>query len=142
MRFLLLLLISFSALAAPSETDCRYYLEVEKHFKCGPRGYLLNFGHRLCEKYLRSEPHARPAVQTWFPKVRYCLQDFIAHGSFTNCSDLKEQALESHIGCYVSTGFCELSGKDERQLLRMTSGDLFRPSVLLLALRIKPECDR
>ena len=140
MKFLILFFLSFSVLAGPSETDCKYYLEIENSYKCGPRGYLLNFGHRLCEKYLRGEPHSRPAVQEWFPKVRYCLQDFISRGTFFDCADLRKQALDSHVGCYKTTGFCELSGKDERQILRMTSGDLFRPSVLSLAIRVKSEC--
>ena len=141
MKFLLLILISLNAFAGPSETDCRFYLEVEESFKCGPRGYLLNFGHRLCEKYLRAEPHARSAVQLWFPKVRFCLQDFISTGTFLNCDDLRKQALDSHVGCYKSTGFCELSGKDERQILRMTGGDVFRPSVLSLAFKVKSACE-
>lgn len=140
MKYLFLLLLSFTAIAGPSETDCHYYLEVEESYKCGPRGYPLNFGHRLCEKYLRAEPEARTGVQLWFPKVRFCLQDFIAGGSFLDCQDLRRQAINSHVDCYKKTGFCELSSKDERQIIRMTAAELFRPSVLSLALRVKSEC--
>jgi len=142
MNLLLLLLFSAFTYAGPSETDCHYYLEVEQNFKCGLRGYPLNFGHRLCEKYLRLEPEARDAVQLWFPKVRFCLQEYLEvnSGSFLDCKDLREKALDSHVGCYAQTGFCELSAKDERQILRMTGIDLLRPSVLSLALKVRSAC--
>ncbi len=142
MKLLFLLLLSSLAYAGPSETDCNYYQEVEESYKCGHRGYPLNLGHRLCEKYLRAEPHARPRVKAWFPKVRFCLQNFIEenNGFFRDCDDLRQRSVDAHVDCYRETGFCELSARDERQILRITSLDLFRPSIVSLAFRVKASC--
>src|SRR5690349_12841923 len=123
MRFLVLVaLLSSVAFAGPSETDCQYYQEIENAHQCGPRGYAMNFGYRLCEKYLKAQPRTTENVQAWFPKVRLCLQQYLeeTNGLFTTCKDLKSRALESHLACYLSTGFCELNKHDRRQILRIT----------------------
>lgn len=144
MKLFFLILFSVSAFAGPSSSDCNYYREVESTYKCGPKGYPLDFGFRLCEKYLKAQPNTRPNVKTWFPKVRFCLQDFIAknHGSFRDCDDLKTRALDSHLNCYKDTGFCGLSLVDESQILRITAFDIFRPSIMSLSLRVQSVCNK
>lgn len=141
--FLCLCLISLSSSwAAPSRKNCHYYKQVEKEYRCGPEGYPLMFGHRLCFKYLQTEKKLSKDIQKWFPKIRYCLQNFIEkqHGAIRDCQDLKRQALDSHIGCYKRTGFCELSFQDRLSILQVTSSDLLNMDVVGLSMRVTAEC--
>lgn len=139
---LFLILVSSTVFAGPSATDCIYYLQAEQEYKCGQHGYLMDFGFRLCQRYLKEQPNTRPNVQTWFPKVRYCLQDYIEknRGTFRDCHDLKKRALDSHVGCYLETGFCDLRFEDDAQILQITSFDLFRPSIISLSLKVRSAC--
>lgn len=130
--------------AGPSRTDCGYYKQIEEEYKCGPKGYPLKFGYPLCQKYLKSEPNLSKNLKKWFPKVRHCLQDYIErkHGSIRDCQDLKVKALNSHIGCYKQTGFCELYFSDRLSILNVTSTDIFNGDVVSLAMKVTAECDQ
>jgi hypothetical protein len=128
--------------ARPSKRDCNYYLQVEKEYKCGAEGYPLKFGNRLCRKYLAAESQMPPAVKTWFPKIRFCLQNYIERqrGSIRDCNDLHRKAIDSHVGCYVATGFCNLGIYDQAEILRVTSTDLLNPEIVSLSFRVKAAC--
>jgi hypothetical protein len=145
MKYTLLLVLTLLPLlshAGPSRNNCNYYLDVERAYKCGAEGYPLKFGNRLCRKYLAAQSDMPARVQTWFPKIRYCLQNFIEkqHGSIRDCSDLHRKAIDSHIGCYVATGFCNLSLIDQASILKVTSTDLFNPDIVALSFRVKAAC--
>lgn len=126
----------------PSRTSCEYYQNLEEIHQCGPKGYPLRFGLRLCEKYLRAEPKASPGIQAWFPEVRLCLQEALEEQreEITDCEDLKKRALDSHIPCYVSTGFCELGFGKKLELLKITSGDILKLDIRRLMKRINRAC--
>lgn len=143
MKFLLLTLLSSSVFAArPSSKSCDFYKTVEASYRCGTSGYPLQFGYRLCEKYRKAEPSMSKAVKRWFPKVRFCLQDYIArnHGSFRSCSDLHQRAIDSHIGCYLKTGFCDLSWGDSVQILKVTSTDILNTDIIALSAKVNYAC--
>ncbi len=139
---LLLAFFTLSAIAVPSRNDCNYYLDVERDFKCGFKGYPLKFGYRLCEKYLEAQPGMTRAVQRWFPKIRYCLQNYLEteRASIRDCKDLHRKAINSHINCYVQTGFCDLSVLDQAQIVQVTAFDILNPDVMGLSLRVKAAC--
>lgn len=126
----------------PSRSSCNYYYEVEREYKCGKDGYALKFGRRLCQRYLDVQSEMPQRVQNWFPKIRYCLQKFIEdqRGSIRGCSDLHRKAIDSHIGCYLSTGFCNLSVTDQASILRVTGADIFHPDVIGLSVRVQAAC--
>ncbi len=140
--FLIALLPTLSHASKPSRSSCNYYLTVENDYNCGFNGYPLKFGYRLCQKYLKAEPNMTRNVQKWFPKIRHCLQDYIAdgRGSFRTCDDLHKRAINSHIGCYVKTGFCSLGIMDQADILAATSFDLFNLDIMALSLKVKAAC--
>lgn len=139
---LLLMFISLNTHAAPSRKSCAYYGEVEREYRCGTEGYPLKFGYRLCEKYRVAEPNMPVAVKAWFPKIRYCLQRYLENqrGSIRDCQDLHRKAIDSHIGCYVATGFCNLGILDQASILQVTSTDIFNADILGLSFRVKAAC--
>ena len=139
---LFLMLIPLTLQAAPSRRNCSYYLDVEKEYSCGFNGYPLKFGYRLCNKYLSAESQMPQRVKTWFPKIRLCLQKYLEdqRGAIRDCSDLHRKAINSHIGCYVQTGFCDLGVMDQAAILRVTSTDVLNPDVLGLSFKVKAAC--
>jgi hypothetical protein len=143
MMNLLLILFMFSSFAAPpSSRSCDYYYEVERDYKCGEHGYPLDFGHRLCEKYLTAQPNVSKSLRLWFPKVRYCLQVYLENnrGNFRGCQDLRRKALKSHTTCYEKTGFCDLSFSDKMTILRVTAMDLANLDILRMSFDIQRIC--
>lgn len=144
MKIILVLLLTmpYAFASRPSSKSCEYYKTVEASYQCGRSGYPLQFGYRLCEKYRKAEASMSKAVKRWFPKIRLCLQEYIArnHGNFRSCSDLHQRAIDSHIGCYLKTGFCELSWADSIQILRVTSTDILNSDIIALSAKVNFAC--
>ncbi|HRO67040.1 MAG TPA: hypothetical protein PL182_05710 [Pseudobdellovibrionaceae bacterium] len=102
----------------PSAGSCELYLCKEREMSCGEKGYWLNYGLSFCEKFLRNEHSFSPACRSWLPKVRLCLQNQVQElNDVGSCNELRRRALHGHIDCYLHTGFCELSGRDQFQVL-------------------------
>ncbi len=141
---LILALLPVLSFAGPSRNSCSYYRTVENEYHCGKNGYPLKFGHRLCQKYLVAQPTMRPAVKLWFPKIRYCLQNYLenSRGTIRGCDDLHKRAINSHVGCYVQTGFCNLDFMDQADILAVTSTDILNLDILGLSFRVKAACGR
>lgn len=128
--------------AEPSRFSCEYYEEVEAEFSCGRKGYLQKFGIPLCKRYLSAEPGLSPNLVTWLQEVRLCLQLNLENDltSISNCAELKKAALDSHEGCYKSTGFCDLSLREKLKVMQLTSSRIFNRDVLRLARKLPGLC--
>lgn len=103
------------ALAFQGCGACDYYPCREATAHCGEDGYLMRFANHYCERYrLVSEPHASPAARRFLERVRRCLvTTFDAEvPEGTDCATMRERGFSSHPGCYVESGFCELSVAD------------------------------
>lgn len=104
----------------PNVNSCGFYLCQEKKYSCGPKGYQLGFGFKFCQIYLDSEQNYSPAAYQWLRRVRVCLMQQYAqvesHSTQRSCGEIKADSFHSHVGCYVDTGFCELSGLDYIQI--------------------------
>ena len=135
-------LISLNVWAGPNSRDCEYYKDVEARFLCGRNGYPLNYGYRMCKMYLRQQHSVSPGLRKWFPKVRFCLQNYLHKNQtkFRGCNDLQARALKSHVGCYVKTGFCELSWSDRLAIVRSLQWGVFSPDVLAQAYEVGRAC--
>lgn len=119
-----------AALAAPqpSSLDCHFYLEIESEMRCGPQAYFQKWALPMCEKYVQYETDpfkkwlVTSELRAWFPKVRLCLQQYLAAaGSNLSCHNLPEHANQSHVQCYVQTGYCEMSGLSKAQLASLSA---------------------
>jgi hypothetical protein len=119
--FLLTPLLSWAGdVCEPNVDSCGFYLCKEQTHNCGPKGYPIGFGFKFCQIYLHSEKNYSPAAHAWLRRVRVCLMEEFAKTDAENpgrtCGEIKSEGFGSHVGCYVKTGFCELSGVDYLQI--------------------------
>lgn len=133
-------LASFAAMASsclPSDQSCDFYACKEREQACGKRGYWQNFGYPYCQKFLKDEARFSPRSQIWLQDVRYCLQERIQEvAEGTSCKDLHTMAMDSHVSCYVDTGFCDLKYMEQVRIYwylkgALRSADTWREAYLL-----------
>ncbi len=126
--------------------SCDFYLCIEKQNPCGARGYALHFGYRKCQRYLEAQSNTSQGLKKWFPEVRFCLQEEYQRiatetpPSQSYCRTVRQEAIASHLDCYVETGFCELSPKDKWRNLQLVGLTGFLPSNLRTAVAIEKAC--
>lgn len=112
----------------PIPHTCRYYVDCAEHeLVCGPRGYPLGYGFHYCTRFQDHLDEFSPAGQAWVIRTMTCLQHALIpvvielaqelsldpkpECGFMEekaCVDLKDIAFESHPGCYVDSGVCNL----------------------------------
>lgn len=130
-----------SAYCPPSYSSCDYYVCAEEHNPCGKQGYWMGWGHRYCQQYLESENKFSIEAQQWLRENRQCLQaraEEITQG--TQCNGIRKAAMESHVGCYVETGFCSLSFKDKTAILWGLRTALNAPEAWIEGIRLEKAC--
>jgi len=136
--------LAVSATAQPSSESCAYYQSLEKELQCGPEAYLKKWAYPMCKKYLKLEPKLSAEVQAWFPAVRFCLQNSLALAqsqSQVNCENLDQVAIDSHVDCYVETGYCDLSDEDKSHLSGIMGSTIFSSALWIeTSLRITWAC--
>jgi hypothetical protein len=135
--------LSFAEHCTPRVQSCGYYLCEEKNHHCGPKGYPLGFGFRFCQVFLNTEKSYSPEAQTWLRKVRVCLmkkfQEANAYEERT-CREIKTISFRSHVGCYVSTGYCHLKANDKFQIFWALRTSLIYPEVFHDAYAVTQVC--
>lgn len=121
----------------PSAKNCEFYQQIEAQMQCGPDGYFQKWAAPMCEKYIRSQANPITSLflsselKQWFPKVRLCLQQYLlSEASHLSCENLDEHANQSHVECYVETGYCELSTYAKLQLAGLSANAVFMDPVL------------
>lgn len=86
---------------------------MEEKSNCGADGYWLKFGAHYCQKFLDKEKTFSSVGQRWLQMVRQCLQERADDVSRqVSCSRIEREAMDSHISCYIDTGFCNLPKRD------------------------------
>lgn len=121
----------------PSPANCDFYQQIEEQMQCGPQGYFQKWAAPMCDKYIRSETNPvtglflSQELKQWFPQVRMCLQEYLLSeiGTLT-CQNLDQHANQSHIECYIQTGYCELSAYAKLQLAGLSANAVLMDPVL------------
>lgn len=100
---------------------CDYYLcrELRREQPCGDRGYAMGFARHYCQLFTElTVPRLSPKGQQWIADVRPCLQMALEDiGDDVSCQETQRFGYDSHPGCYVGTGFCELPVSDMLAIL-------------------------
>ncbi len=99
--------------------DCRFYLNcLEDQIQCGPSGYPIGYGFKYCEKF-SAETRLSLQGKAWMTRTRQCLQKSLLpyvnqEGDVQKCSQLMEDAFDSHPRCYTlkESSICHLSIPD------------------------------
>lgn len=137
---------SLSSFAAshcqPRQDSCEMYKCEEGLRGCGDKGYLLSFGHKYCQLFLDSDTSKYgPLGQLWLVNVRYCLQEELEEmPRDLSCRELQQNGFESHVPCYVQTGFCSLPLQDKVNIFIDIRRSLLKPQVILSGLEVMKEC--
>jgi hypothetical protein len=135
--------LSFADSCKPSVNSCGFYLCKEQEMACGPKGYLLAFGHKFCQEFLSTEQNYSPEAHAWLRRVRVCLmnklQEITEQDGLT-CKDIKRDGFRSHADCYVTTGFCELSPRDQGKIAWAERRSFLHREVIMDAIRVNHLC--
>ena len=96
----------------PPLNSCSFYEEcAEVAFECGASGYPIKFGDTMCKIYLENDLKLSAGGNAWSRDVRKCLQDalvpVIMDWDCYTCATFETFAFESHVPCYVNSGFCD-----------------------------------
>jgi hypothetical protein len=110
-------LLPRDACSAPVPNTCTFYTDcLEKHAKCGPQGYPVNYGKGYCDKFTAAKPKMSSAGKSWVTNTMLCLQQkLVPYGTGAkklSCSALKDFAFDTHPGCYIKGGVCKLPPSD------------------------------
>jgi hypothetical protein len=147
MRALIFICLLFSTLASAHSDcqqyldDCEYYscLEVEK--QCGRRGYLIGFGRKFCMRFDKRQGNFSDEGKAWMERVRSCLIRGMEEAPQSlSCRTFKRAAVKLHVPCYVESGYCELSKRDKKAVIKMIRWNLWRPSLLNAGIRVLKAC--
>lgn len=124
-------------------TSCDYYLCRESVQPCGESGYFLALGYQYCKKFmLQVKPSFSPLGQNWLDTVGQCLRSSLNEISTQHsCSEVQEQAIASHLKCYWSTGFCDISFSEKLKTLGAMYQELGDPKMFQVFLTIALRCE-
>jgi len=95
--------------------ESTFYRCAEATLGCGADGYLIGYGAKYAERFYRStRPWMSAAGKRWIDATLVCLQTTLREriDATTSCADVRTIAFDSHPGCYVDSGFCELPWSD------------------------------
>lgn len=143
---LILLFMSFNALADDSNCqqyldDCEYYSCIEAEKQCGRRGYPIGFGRKYCLRFEERQSNFSDEGRAWMERVRSCLIRGMEEApEALSCRKFKRAAVKQHVPCYVESGYCELSKKDKKAVIKMIRWSLWRPSLAFAGIRVLKAC--
>ena len=120
--------------------SCDYYLCKEEQFRCGKNGYPLKFGYPNCKKYVHAHKDFKQRAQLFLSTVRICLQEELESAKAKNCKALNRVSYDSHVQCYVESGFCELPFGQKMKIASIVRKDIFLVTSIRTANEINFAC--
>ncbi|CAF1293351.1 unnamed protein product [Adineta steineri] len=128
----------------PPMQSCAFYSDcMEEKVACGPNGYALGYGMKYCMKFSNTLQSFSPRGQRWIWDTMNCLQKTLVSplkNCENNCSILRKTAFDSHPGCYVKSGVCELPAFDWITIASIVGKDIFSSDGFIQALKTVPQC--
>jgi len=129
----------------PNATNpCEFYQKLHEVSTCRPKDYPLGFGKFFCELFSKEGyPHLTSQGKDWFIQTQICLIEAAANAvdeGHTQCRKLTRDSVNSHFGCYLNAGFCDLPHKDIAKMSQLVGRKNLTPSMLWLVLRLKLRC--
>lgn len=130
----------------PLQQSCSFYTNcAEASLHCGPEGYPLRYGDKICNVFLDRLPHfSNPTGQDWVLKVLTCLQEALLPAlneqCELTCQQLFDTAFKSHPACYADSGVCFLPLQDLVQIVIAVGSDIVYGPALEQALSLGGHC--
>ncbi len=146
-RFFVSLLLSFgwilSATASEAQAllgTCDYYEARSDELNCDANGYLKSFGEYYCRRFEAAHPHFTSQGQVVLDKIKICLQKSLEGDNQLSCNNVLSRAAESHVPCYVGSGFCQMGFWDKWVLGTIVAPALQDPVLRSSIERIELRC--
>lgn len=125
----------------PDANSCNYYLCKELKDPCGSKGYWLAYGYKYCRVFLTQTSHFPQTSKEWMYKTRYCLQKKLQYETRElECSEDRKIAMDSHVGCYIQSGFCQLSIKERAEIIWLLRSAFIQPMTYVEGLEVEYQC--
>ena len=122
--------------------QCSYYKCIQHEMKCSESNYLSSFAIPYCYKYKKDQPNYSSRGQIFLTKARYCLQEQIEFMDDRTCKTIRPYAVNSHIGCYLNAGFCELNLAEKMRITWIASSELIHSDVRRAGLETMKLCNQ
>lgn len=127
----------------PSATSCEFYSCKETNRPCGPKGYWEKFAVPYCNVFLKKQDSFNRPTRVFLQKVRLCLQASIEHYTHSaSCTDIKKLAFNSHVNCYVDSGFCHLSKVDQLSIAKEVRASFLEADTWREAAAVNRACEQ
>lgn len=125
----------------PEADTCDFYLCKEMNDPCGNRGYWLAYGYKYCRIFITQTQNFPESSKEWMVKTRYCLQKSISLDTRElSCSGDRDAAMDSHVHCYVDSGFCDLSIKERASIIWLLRSAMIMPMTYVEGLEVEYQC--
>ena len=143
----IVMLITASAMASQTceslVDDCEYYTCIEKDRACGKRGYPIGFGRKYCNKFGKNEANFSSDGKKWIESVKSCLIENISYvEQGVTCDMFKKEAIAHHVPCYLDAGYCDLSKKDKREVIKTIKASMWRVDIILAGFKVITSCQK
>jgi hypothetical protein len=129
-----------------TEVDpCAYYLCVDEATDGEYSELLVDIAASYCDTFIDdAHPRMSKAGKAFLEDTAICLMretETLFGGTPATVHELIEGGIEGHIGCYVQSGFCDLSIADRLVIMDTVSvGDLADPQIMMAFARIAGRC--
>jgi hypothetical protein len=121
--------------------DCEYYSCLSHLKHCSDLSYPENFGKRYCLRYADRMSSFSETGKNWIQSVKKCLiREMEGFESKLSCPGLRNRAFQSHVTCYVESGFCGLSFHDKKQILRTIWPSIRNVQILANGINVLRAC--
>lgn len=139
-----LILIGAALFTAPAEASeyrwCKAYPLLNQKLGCEKDNYLVRFGQKYCEVYVRTNETFSPKTQVTLRKIRHCLvKDALLNPSLS-CANSEAMAMKSHIGCYLESGFCKVPLHEQVAIWWLAKSETVQPSFLRTMYAVRAAC--
>lgn len=123
--------------------DCEFYTCMETKRACGPKGYQVGFGRKYCLKFTENQTKFSYEGQGWLNRTKLCLmKKLLENHNEVVCDSIKKQAFKDHIACYYDSGYCELSGADKWNIMKIVGSSILKPKLFKSGFKIQRRCSK
>ena len=137
----------FSSVCADAVGSCDFYQCLDQTFPCGDKGYALHFGHKFCTK---SDTQLFNRMQTeqgkqWVLDTMKCLQQALSERldiEALSCQKIQDIGYQTHMNCYIQSGYCELPGQDKKEIIKLLKFQLLKPKNIIQGIHLLQACKK
>lgn len=139
MKFVAIFFVLLMTASAHAEGPCDYYSMKARALGCSKDNYLTKFGERYCRIFERRQPSFSDRAQAILTRIRGCLI-LAMEERHPTCETSEAIGLGTHYGCYIQSGYCNLSGSDRLHIFWVMRGQALNPRIRRVGAQLEETC--